>query len=133
MWELTLKKEIERTEDYIKRHKEEIKNQECKLLWFKSAKEIKTSELYAVLESLEENIEKPIDGFVFEFKKGEYTYILGGDDRSAPWDEKRNGLICTIDSDFWFSEEQIRIIKKFLEEKRKVNDLNFINQNRGFY
>ena len=38
----------------------------------------------------------PLKYVDYHTKKGIYKYILGGDGRSAPWDEQRTGIILTI-------------------------------------
>jgi hypothetical protein len=49
---------------------------------------------------------------------GKYEYILGGDGRSRPWSEMRNGLICkvTINNDVYIDYTQEKCITTVIKE-----------------
>tara|TARA_B100001146_G_C16049552_1_gene377215 strand:- start:259 stop:606 length:348 start_codon:yes stop_codon:yes gene_type:complete len=56
---------------------------------------------------------------------GDYEFILGGDGRSAPWSEMREGKICevTINEDVFLSERQLKILKSYIQEKYHFDHL----------
>jgi hypothetical protein len=59
-----------------------------------------------------------------------YQYILGGDGRSAPWDETRNGKVATItiSKEYYLSYQQRKIIKEYVETLHNPDHVEFIDK-----
>jgi hypothetical protein len=64
-------------------------------------------------------------GFEINIYQGKYRFILGGDGRSQPWDEQRQGVICDIKSRYYLNQVQINIITSYLKSLGQIDDINF--------
>jgi hypothetical protein len=106
------------------------------LTWIEDAeKRIKEHETeLKVLENLKEGTHAEImvklfsqqEGFKIDKKHGKYQHILGGDGRSQPWDETREGIICTItSSEYYLTSDQISEVKKIMLKEPDVDHVEF--------
>ena len=64
-------------------------------------------------------------GFEINIYQGKYRFILGGDGRSQPWDEQRQGVICDIKSRYYLDESQRDIVTMYLKSLGQIDDINF--------
>ena len=108
------KVEIERN---IKRLSENLKLYRDEYESLKNSVQPKTTDLYNGIENF----------FTIDINKGSYEYVLGGDGRSQPWSESRNGLVATIkiNKGIYLNEEQIKVIKEYAKEVYKVDYIRF--------
>lgn len=55
--------------------------------------------------------------FSVSIHQGVYTDILGGDGRSSPWSDNKNGIIAKIkiNNGVYLSDEQIKIVKDYVK------------------
>lgn len=76
-------------------------------------------------KELQSNINKYV---TYKLEEGRYEYILGGDGRSQPWSEYRNGLLCnvTINENIYLSDKQEEIIRRHFHNNLKFDKLNII-------
>lgn len=74
-------------------------------------------------EELYKHVKKYVD---IEISTKDYMYILGGDGRSAPWDEKRNGVVADIKlkEGIYLSAAQLKIVEGFVNNTEKVDCIN---------
>lgn len=65
-------------------------------------------------QELYKNIHLYITVTVFTNKT--YTHILGGDGRSAPWDEERKGKVVAVkvNDGIYLSSEQVKVVKAYV-------------------
>lgn len=82
-------------------------------------------ELLAILSKYDKSKNVVVDGWSFKTYQGEYTHILGGDGRSAAWDEKRKGTICDIVVGNFIHEDQAKFIQETLFKLYGVDSVNF--------
>ena len=64
-----------------------------------SGKMLSNQDLYKLLINLSSDITS-YKGILYEIKEGKYMHILGGDGRSAAWDEQREGRVCMVRIDY---------------------------------
>jgi hypothetical protein len=85
-----------------------LKENKAHLHQLKNCRQPETSELYNNMDSL----------ISVTKEKGNYEFILGGDGRSQPWSETREGIIATITlaKGIYLSGEQKRIVRTYVKE-----------------
>lgn len=54
--------------------------------------------------------------FTYQIEKGSYENILGGDGRSRPWSEQKEGTICkvSLSPEYYFDQVHRQIIKTYI-------------------
>ena len=67
-----------------------------------------------------------IPGLTKNVTRGKYKYILGGDGRSAAWDEDRVGEIMTLNIDrVYLSSNQEKMLKDLIRKIDKPDEIIF--------
>lgn len=63
-------------------------------------------------------------------EKGSFNYILGGDGRSSPYDEKREGIVLKMEipEDYFVSSEDVNKFGIYLKMTTEAVQAIFINQ-----
>lgn len=63
-----------------------------------------------------------------KISKKDYMFILGGDGRSVPWDEKRNGIVAEaiIKDGVYLSNNQKKILKDYIKNTETVDHITII-------
>jgi hypothetical protein len=72
----------------ISKQQIDLYNLETELSALKDMREMTLKEIFDGYEARE--------GFTSSKESGSFQYILGGDDRSAPWDETRTGKVLKV-------------------------------------
>ena len=85
--------------------------------FLKDKRQPKTSELYNGIENF----------FTVTITNSTYEFILGGDGRSAPWSEKRSGLVATIkvNDGIYLNSDQKEIVKQYVKEVHNPDHIVF--------
>lgn len=113
---MTLQRQIQIKQEAIKNTEVMLLKAKHKLAYLKTLREVKMSELYEALENAEVLDKEPL--FIVEYKKGTAEIMLGGDGRSSPSSEFKEGLIATITTNHvYFNEEQVSIIRDFVSKR----------------
>lgn len=101
---------ISRLETDLKERKEELK-------YLEQCKQIKPFEL----------IERINDFISVETKEGSYEHILGGDGRSRPYSEQREGLISivTFKEKIYLTDQIKGLIIHFVKDKFESDSVKF--------
>ena len=111
----------------IKKAEELIEDRKLKINLLSTSEKVETKKLYEDILSV----------ISFKETKGKYKYILGGDGRSQPWDETREGVVIkvTIKDKFLISREQIRVVKQYFVNTKEVcsDQITFTNKERIIY
>lgn len=112
----SLKEEIEKKKEWLIGREKSVDDLKQELKHLKKSREITMSVLYSALESIDlKGDNSVVEGMMFDKRYESYQKILGGDGRSQPWDEKKEGLVCYIKSNYWFTEEQKRALDEYLK------------------
>lgn len=86
----------------------------------------------SILELITEFEKEKSEKITSSKSNSEYNYILGGDGRSQPWDEKRTGNVLNITTtDIYFSEENLKKLVEYIKATNSFNAI-FIN-NKQLY
>lgn len=91
-----------------------------------SALEIELKSLEGKTQPTDKELHTDISSFFSVSEShGEYNYILGGDGRSQPWDERRTGNIATvtINKDYYLSESQTGSIRLHVKAIHNPNHI----------
>lgn len=112
---MSLKEEIRISKQRVSNLSSAILDETKKLARLKKSKEVSNNDLY-------NGIEKFID---VKVKTENYQYILGGDGRSQPWDETRNGKVASISikDGFYISEDQKEIVEDYVRKVYKPDHI----------
>ena len=86
--------------------------------------EVKTPFLIKELSQISELKSGKVKGFSINVYNGNYQYILGGDGRSQPWDETRKGVICDVETSYYLTDVQRKLIGEYLKSLGKIDKLN---------
>ncbi len=114
---------LEQEKQFLKDRIEEFETKAMKYreryLKIRNCRQPDTSELYNGIESY----------FTFEERFGTYEHVLGGDGRSRPWSENREGGILTvkINEGIYLDQEQLAIIKGYVDKKYNPEHIEFKN------
>lgn len=65
--------------------------------------------------------------FILKVYQDDYEHILGGDDRSRPWSEKRTGTICSFYTPYFFTDDQRAQVSAYLHSLSKIDKLNIVS------
>ena len=116
-----MKEVIESLKRQAKKAKEIVKTCEGRIEAYSTCEQIETKTLY----------EGMLEVISFTISKGKYKYILGGDGRSQPWDETREGDIysVTISDGLLISNDQKKIIVQYFVNTNNINSeqVEFLN------
>lgn len=90
-------------------HQNKIDQIDEKLKALQAKREIGIKDLFTEYEKRE--------GFEVVKESGPYQYVLGGDDRSTPWDETRTGLVLkvTTPKDLYLSTDDLYSFRVYLK------------------
>lgn len=90
-------------------HQDQIDQIDEKLKALQVMREISIKDLFTEYESGE--------GFEVVKESGPYQYVLGGDGRSAPWDETRTGLVLKVKTpkDLYLSADDLHSFRVYLK------------------
>lgn len=105
-----------------------IENQKAELDRLGRLTYIEPKDLYPILTQIKEAGSFELGDIKGYLKNTEYEYILGGDGRSRPWSEVRQGLVFTIDSTYYLEGEHFRIITDYLKViGNQFDEIKFVN------
>lgn len=115
---MDLNRAIIKTQDDLNTHKTIVSKLDKKLTVLKESKQPDTKDLYG-------DISKYIN---LDIKVKDYQYILGGDGRSQPWDETRNGTVCSIsiNKHVYLSGDQQKIVKDYIQNVYNPDHIELI-------
>lgn len=115
----TLESEINYMEARIKSNEKMLLDSKVRLEALKQAKEATPIMLYKGLTQVDGNTENEL--FKITFSKDNYKYVLGGDGRSKPYDESRDGIVCTVQMKAWIKIEHEEIINRYIQDTHEVD------------
>lgn len=119
-----IKEELQELKRSKEHHLKSLKTIEDKILKLESLKEVSTTQLMKDISlAIENNLKS--GNIYFILKKGKYNYILGGDGRSQPWDELRDGIICEVKTIYYLDNTQKELIQSYLKSIKKIDKFNF--------
>lgn len=96
---------------------------------YEKLEEIPTHLLIKEIEGIKELKTTNTKGFKVNVYNGNYEHILGGDGRSRPWSEERKGVICDVQSNYYLTEIQEKLISEYIKHLGKIDRLKFITPN----
>lgn len=106
---------ISEEEKKIANSEESIISSRKKIELLKKGKKINKYELYVILTSINSETTKG-KGITYGVGKDSYNFILGGDGRSQPWDERREGIVCTVKIDCIMDYDLTPILVRYMKE-----------------
>jgi len=98
----------------MKHHQAKVEKYKKRVEILSSAGMITPEELHKVLITVDSNNTKG-NGIEYGLGKDSYTHILGGDGRSQPWDERREGMVCSVKIDYIIDYDLAPRIVKYMK------------------
>lgn len=116
-----LQQQISELEDSIRRTEMALQEKRIRLAKIRVLTPITNKDLYARMGDI----------LVINVGKGKYEHILGGDGRSSPWSENREGLVAKVqikDPSIYLSEDQVSIIRKYVMDVYGPDYIEFVTK-----
>ena len=117
---MELLKIIKETLKSVERHQQLLDECKLKLLDLRKCYQPTNKELYSKIE----------DFFTYKVINRKYIYILGGDGRSQPWDERRTGEVAEviIEENVFLSEDQKKVVSTYIKSQNTIDHLEFLKE-----
>ena len=111
---------IEEAEKGVENHKKYLKQYESSLEKLKKCTQPTNKELY-------DNMERY---FTYQIINRRYKFILGGDGRSAPWDEIRTGEVgeVLINENLFLSGNQLQIVFQYIKSQFVIDHIETVKK-----
>ena len=106
---------IEQLNRYIKQNETALNMYKKELEAINNTKQVSTYDIYNNMDNL----------ISLKSSKGSYEYILGGDGRSKPWSENREGIILNVElnKDYYFLDKHIEAVEEYVKSTCKFDKL----------
>lgn len=122
---MNLEQKIRNTSESLDYHKKQVETLKEQLLKYSKMTDVTTPDLYkklGELTKLESNVV-----FTINLLNTTYENILGGDGRSQPWSETKNGVVCQIECIHYLSSEQKIIVANYFKRLGKIDDFTWFS------